>query len=133
MVKQRCSALPRIPRISNCDAAIMLHHLEVTNQLWRNAMALIICPDCDQGISDTAPQCVHCGYRHSTSPTVTIEVTSKMWKAAQAVGAFGAILSLMLRLGGHMNWEGNQLFETFIFLFTLLYISSRVMAWWENG
>lgn len=66
-------------------------------------MALINCPECGKEISDTAPQCIHCGYllKPETAPVApAAPATKKLWekfgKKLLIVG--GAVVLVVLAL-----------------------------------
>ncbi len=66
-------------------------------------MALINCPECGKAISDTAPQCIHCGYLlkpEAASAAPAAPATKKLWekfgKKLLIVG--GAVVLVVLAL-----------------------------------
>jgi hypothetical protein len=100
-------------------------------------MPLIICPDCAQSISDTTAMCIHCGYQPRTPPPVTtIEATSKTWKGVQLIGLVGFAVCVGISTSfsdAPVDGPMKGLFGLMGGGFGLLFLCSRLMAWWDHG
>ena len=91
-------------------------------------MALIQCPECKKEVSDEVSACPFCGKpRSQTKSIITIERTSKKWKALSLVSMLLIIASIFLI--SKIGPTGL----TLTFWGTLLYFISRLGAWWNNG
>lgn len=91
-------------------------------------MGLVKCLDCGHDVSDLAPACPQCArpMRDAEKP-LTIEQTSKPYKALQGAGIAGAVAGLTLmawtvHLGAFVAGVG-----------VLFYFVGVVSAWWHNG
>jgi len=93
-------------------------------------MPLIECPDCKKQISDIAPACPHCGRpRVQAVPQqeqiVTIQQSSKLWKALILLSIVGFFASLTVQPPGN----GPLLGAGSIVLFFVAVIGK----WWHHG
>jgi hypothetical protein len=107
-------------------------------------MPLIKCPDCGTDVSDRAVACPKCAAplqgispdRPSAHPSpaaadsapVVIEQTRKQWKGLQLV-------SVVLVCLGAITCVAQAPTATAIFWVVgmVLYVASRLGAWWQNG
>lgn len=88
-------------------------------------MPLVRCPDCRHDVSDNAPACPQCG---RPIAAITVEQTGKTYKALQAVGVILFFLGLLIWIGGSTGWG-----VSILIIGTVLYVRSRVGAWWHHG
>jgi hypothetical protein len=79
--------------------------------------------------------CIHCGWRPSTAPA-TIEATSKTWKGAQLIGIVGTAICVGIGMSfsdSPVDLPMKGLFGLAGGGFGMLFLYSRMMAWWDNG
>lgn len=97
-------------------------------------MALISCPACEKQISEMASACPNCGHpaegvSQPAHPAIqTIEQTSKGYKAGQFIGVVmicAGVVACTARAPG--TSAGLMLIGL------VLYLGSRMGAWWNNG
>ena len=106
-------------------------------------MALINCFECAREISDRAAACPHCGRpmlpalapstpgRSLSRGTLTIQATSKLYKALQLIGAASITLAVVSCAVGAPS---SGKWSAFVFLLgAALYTFGRVGAWWNHG
>jgi hypothetical protein len=104
-----------------------------------NPMALIPCTACDNQISEMAAACPKCGHPTDTdSPAtsdglpparvVTVEQTSKKYKAGQLVGGAMVCASAVACTASEPGTSAILLV-----LGMVVYLGSRFGAWWNNG
>lgn len=105
-------------------------------------MALQQCPECGGQVSSAAPACPHCGYsparvHQQTAPqrVQTVESTSKQWKAGQAIGGIACVIGTMSFCGGASSGSGDAAAVGLLIggLGFLLFVGSRIAAWWYHG
>jgi hypothetical protein len=96
-------------------------------------MALIICPECGQEVSDRATACPKCGHPFSN---VTVQLTNKKWKIIKLVSVVLMVVGgLMLLAGGVNGGLLNPLAGagfSILFISLPMYIFGQVGAWWSN-
>ena len=100
--------------------------------------ALVNCPDCGRPISRLAPTCPGCG-RPTGKQAVTIEQTSKRWKAIMVIGGIiaigGAVTTAvawnhMISKGGYAaTWIGVLICIAGLAITAI----GQVCAWWYHG
>lgn len=99
-----------------------------------HVMPIIECDDCGREVSSRAASCPKCGAPIST---VTIQQTAKKWKAVQAIGGLGLVLSSGGVIAGAYGppnlWQLMLPSVVFAMLFLVLFIVGHVGAWWEHG
>ena len=109
-------------------------------------MALQQCPECGGQVSSSAPACPHCGFSPSRAHqqmamqqpqhrVQTVEATSKQWKAGQAIGGIACAIGTMSFCGGIGSESPDAALVGLLIggLGFLLYLGSRIAAWWHNG
>lgn len=85
------------------------------------------CPGCGHPAAALNPQSVS-SPRQSTSHIQTIEQTSKKYKLGQLIG-MGLIVGSVVACSSRQFHGGAWL----LILGLVIYISSRMGAWWNNG
>jgi len=81
-------------------------------------MALIKCPDCGKEISDSAPQCIHCGSLNTVVSNQEKEARKFVRGAGIFAGTFGLIVGsilmlLIILILAMFSWK-TALFSAFI-------------------
>jgi len=104
-------------------------------------MSLILCPDCGNQVSDKAPSCPKCACPisqpvFSGNPrSQVIELTGKKYKSWKLIAVALIILGFVTAIASMgSNQGGPGIFAGFAVTCGLvLYIVSRVAAWWNHG
>ena len=107
-------------------------------------MSLIVCPDCGNQVSARAPSCPKCACPisqpvFSERPRAqVIELTSKKYKGrkllAIALIILGFIIAVGRGLGSEGGSKGGQVFAAITLTSGfILYVFSRMAAWWNHG
>ncbi len=105
-------------------------------------MALVSCPECNKEISNLAAACPHCGYPIEKSPTIpspnkvtTVELTGKKWKRQQLTAALMIIFGVIfVMIAGSSGTRWLIIFSSLLIFFGfILFISSKISAWWHHG
>lgn len=91
-------------------------------------MALIQCPECKREVSDEVSSCPFCGKPRSQAKiVVTIEQTSKKWKALTLISILTIVASIFVIS------EIGPIGLLLTFLGLILSFISRLGTWWTNG
>lgn len=107
-------------------------------------MALTKCPECNKIISDSAEECIHCGYfinnkKHSSNvKKVLIEQTDKKWKKIKLISLIMFVLSFFIL--PYQSYSDNIAFSLSISLLCVLLFFGSIIAysyavfktWWEH-
>lgn len=100
-------------------------------------MALIPCPACSKEISEMAATCPSCGNPNTQiqeglrPPVQTIEQTSKMYKGGQLLGGLLILIGAVAAFGGSRS---AALFAALAMTIgSIIYLVSKLGAWWNNG
>ncbi len=94
-------------------------------------MALIKCPDCENGVSEHAKACPACGY---PLEAMTIEQTSKPLKALLLLGAGLFVISIPAFFYGISQdsrftpWGFGGMCGAMVWI-----ISIKLFIWWRHG
>lgn len=92
-------------------------------------MSLVECPDCKKQISDAAPSCPNCGRPQAQAApqreqVVTVQQTSKHWKALILLSILGFFASFSIQSGnGPLLMAGS----------ILLFFFAVIGKWWHHG
>lgn len=97
-------------------------------------MPLIACPACTSPVSTAAAACPKCAHPITIAPPfqktpLTIEQTSKKYKALQLAGVILMIIATLMLVAN--KGHGNGVLVAGVGL--AVYIYGRVSAWWQNG
>jgi DNA-directed RNA polymerase subunit RPC12/RpoP len=100
-------------------------------------MALVKCPECGKEISTQAMSCPSCGYIINKT-TVTIEATSKKWKALQFFGPLAMMLGIILPViiastTGEIGISGWYFSLILLGGGFVAFLIGKIGAWWYHG
>jgi hypothetical protein len=100
-------------------------------------MPLMPCPACSTEVSDAALACPRCAHPLNPAPAtrpVTVEQTSKKYKKAQVLSVAMLVTATLLLVSSGGVGTAQVGLGTVMFLAGLVvYLYSRVGAWWNNG
>jgi predicted nucleic acid-binding Zn ribbon protein len=91
-------------------------------------MSIQICPECKKEVSSNASVCPHCGnIINNDGKLVTLQKTKKKWKILRLIAWF------LLIVGVFSLINGGSAGEAFISISIIIWIISKVGAYWSNG
>ena len=107
-------------------------------------MALIVCPECDQRISDRAAACPSCGYpiNENRKNTQVIEQTGKKWKIHRILASILCVIGIIIILPmiepdplANVNISLGQVIVGMGFMGAGLIwlVFAGFFAWWYHG
>lgn len=92
-------------------------------------MALIKCAECGKDISSKAASCPFCG--NPSGGVVTVQLTSKRWKAVKFISWIVFLIGLSNALAGQTA-SAKAVGTSFAFLAFIGILVAKFGSWWTN-
>ncbi len=111
------------------------HTLTLLSHSLQRPMALITCPECNNGVSSEVTACPACGSPVPKGPggVVTTQRTAKKYKATKAVAVCGMLAGLALLWFGINGQMPITVATCVLAVAFVLYVYAEAAAWWNHG